>query len=46
MKVLKDVPAVSEDGVRGVLEDLAASRPEARDARLEDIVDSRYVRQL
>jgi ABC-type nitrate/sulfonate/bicarbonate transport system substrate-binding protein len=45
-KVLKDVPTVAADGVRGVLDDLATTRPEARDARVEDVAEERYVRQL
>jgi NitT/TauT family transport system substrate-binding protein len=46
VKLLKDVPTISEEAVRGVLDDLAAERPEARTTPIEVVVDHRYVRQL
>jgi NitT/TauT family transport system substrate-binding protein len=46
VKLLKDVPTISEEAVRGVLDDLAAERPEARSTPMEAIVDHRYLRQL
>jgi ABC-type nitrate/sulfonate/bicarbonate transport system substrate-binding protein len=46
VKLLKDVPTISEEAVRGVLEDLAAERPEARTIAMDAVVDHRYVRQL
>lgn len=46
VKLIKDVPTISEDGVQAVLDDAAAERPEARGARVADVVDPRYVREL